>query len=226
MIEFYGTQPPGHIQSFEIGGICPHCKRAGKWHLLTLPQVAHLQQHGVNEVVIDYCCILCRKDIPVRWCIIENAGNNMSVSMPQVALPAKEPFDFDYVPELVKKEIDEALDCLSVNAYHGFASVCRRTIQAISVNLGAGASTKIEHQIDEMIELSELEDEWKELAKQIMLSGHDGTHPHLAEMDRERSEILVSLMQDLTYQIYTRPEKVRAAAQLRKKAIQNKKSTE
>lgn len=56
-----------------------------------------------------------------------------------------------------------------------------------------------------------------------MLSGHDGSHPHLPEMNQERASVLLSLLQDLTYQLYTRPGNIEAAAELRKKAIESKK---
>jgi hypothetical protein len=215
MFEFYGAEITNLLTSFEIGGVCPHCKQAGKFVRLTTPIVGHISHHKMHETVADYGCIICRKNIPILWTIVDIKGNDLLVAIPRSLVPAREPFDFDHVPELVRKEIEEALDCLSVNAFHSFAAVCRRAIQAIAVNLGAGASTKIEKQIDEMIELSGLDDEWKELAKQIMLSGHDGSHPHLPDMDMERSKIPVSLLQDLTYQLYTRPGKVKAAAELR-----------
>jgi hypothetical protein len=163
---------------------------------------------------------------PILWSIVEIKGGELFVTYPRSVLPTREPFDFDDVPNEVKKEVEEALDCLSVSAFHGFAAVCRRALQAICTNLGAGASARVENQIDEMIALSGLDDEWKDLSKQIMLSGHDGAHPHLPAMDMERSRILVSMLQDLTYQIYTRPGKVKASAELRMKAIKNKKESD
>jgi len=111
-----------------------------------------------------------------------------------------------------------------MSAFNGFAAMCRRSIQSICTDLGAEASTKVQSQIKEMIDMVGLDQEMIELATQIMLSGHDGAHPHLPEVDQERAKILLSLLQDLTYQLYTRPGKVKEAAKLRKSATEKSKS--
>lgn len=117
----------------------------------------------------------------------------------------------------------EGLACLSVGAVNGFAAVCRRAIQAICTDLGAAATTKIKGQIGDMIRLTGLDQEWEGLAIQIMLSGHDGAHPHLPEVGSDRAAVLLSLMQDLTYELYTRPGKIKGAAALRAKAIEQRR---
>ena len=73
-------------------------------------------------------------------------------------------FDFEHVPDTVRDEIQEALACLSVAAYNGFAALCRRSIQAISTDLGADATSRVQNQINQMAELSDLDEELKELA--------------------------------------------------------------
>jgi hypothetical protein len=222
MFEFHGRRPPSKLAHIEIGGPCPHCKIGTTFIRTTEPIYNRLSTHSAGTVVIDYICSVCRKSIPVQWLITGNDQKDLIVDIPQSVLPLKAPFDFDSVPDPVRKEIEEALDCLSVNAYNGFAAVCRRSMQAISTNLGADATSRVQHQVENMLEIADLDDEWKEITKQILLSGHDGAHPHLPEMDHERSEILLSLLQDLTYQLYTRPGKVKRAAELRKQAIEKK----
>ncbi len=134
----------------------------------------------------------------------------------------KAPFDFAHVPQEVEKEIREGLECLSVGATNGFAALCRRTIQAICTNIGAEASTKVKAQIEEMINITGLDSEWKDLAFQIMLAGHDGSHPNLPDVNNDRASILLSLVRDLVYQLYTRPGKIKEAALLRREAIDSR----
>ena len=223
MLEFYGRQPPGQLKDIEVGGYCPHCQRGGKFIRTTEPLPVTLGHDKVYDVVIDYACTLCRKSIPIRWHIYGIDTNDIGVDVPGSVEPAKEPFNFEFVPDDVREEIEEALDCLSVNAYNGFAAVWRRSIQATCTNLGAGATTKVQQQIAEMIRITNLGEDWEEMAVQIMLSGHDGAHPHLPDMNAERARIMLSLLQDLMYQIYTRPGKIKESAILRKKAIEAKK---
>jgi hypothetical protein len=224
MFEFYGRKPPGNISSIEVGGVCPHCKKGTKFIRTSDPLASTLQYNSIFNIVIDYACTLCRKSIPISWRVSGIDQKHINVENPKSVVPIREEFDFDYVPDKVRKEIEEALDCLSVNAYNGFAAVCRRSIQAISTELGANATTKVKQQIENMIEISGLGDEWKEIAEQIMLSGHDGAHPHLPEMNSERVAVLLSLLQDLTYQLFTRPGKAKRAAELRRQAIEKKSS--
>lgn len=223
MLKFYGNPPPGSLANLQLGALCPHCKTATRLTLTAIPTDRLLQDHA-TELIATYACDACLRPVPVWWKVQSYGGNQPVVFDPQMVLPAREPFDFSHVPQEVEKEITEGLDCLSVNAFNGFAALCRRAIQAICVNLGAGASTKVKAQIEEMIELTGLDTAWKELALQIMLAGHDGSHPHLPDVNADRASILLSLLKDLTYQIYTRPGKVREAALLRRDAIDSQKT--
>ena len=224
MLKFYGPQPPHRLSLLRLGGHCPHCKTGTRFKITSIPHTSVLRADEVGQVVINYTCEVCLGPIPVRWNIAGwEEAQDPTVSYPQVVLPMREEFDFEYVPATVKKEIEEALDCLAVNAFHGFAAVCRRAVQAISTDLGAKASSRVKKQIEEMADLSGLDDEMKELAIQIMLSGHDGSHPHLPEMNAERAQIILSLLRDLVYELYTRRGKIKEAATARQAAIEKAK---
>jgi hypothetical protein len=222
VLKFYGVDPPNAINNLRPGGVCPHCKTATRFALSTVPIFGILHDDRAHSFVASYACDHCMQPIPIRWHIFSWNGQTPVVGDATVVVPSREPFEFNHVPEAVSHEIEEALDCLSVNAYNGFAAVCRRSIQAICVNLGADASTKVQKQIEEMIDATGLGDEWKSLAIQIMLSGHDGAHPHLPDVNQDRASILLSLLGDLCYQLYTRPGNIKQAAQLRKSAIEAK----
>jgi hypothetical protein len=223
MLKFYGMQPPTNLYGLQVGGICPHCKTATRFALYVNVTERLLNDHS-TEMIASYSCDACLRSIPIRWSIQSYNGSQPVVSAGEMVLPVREPFEFNHVPEEVEKEIREGLDCLSVGAYNGFAALCRRVIQAICTNIGAGASTKVKAQIDEMVELTGLDAAWKELALQIMFAGHDGSHPHLPDVNADRAAVLLSLVRDLTYQLYTRPGKVREAALLRREAIENQKA--
>lgn len=224
MLKFYGIEPPNHWAALRPGGICPHCKESSRFTRTSSPDVQKIMSDKIEYFVLCYSCDACLMPIPIQWYVYNyNGGDQITVNYPQVLLISKEPFDFDHVHDEVKKEIQEAIDCLSVNAYNGFAALCRRSIQSICTNLGAGASDKVKNQVNEMITATGLDEEWRELTIQIMLSGHDGAHPHLPEVGLDRATVLLSLMQDLTYQLYTRPGKIKEAASLRQIAINRPK---
>ena len=224
MLKFYEIQPPNHWARIRPGGICPHCKESSRFALTSNPDVQKIMSDNILYFVLCYSCDACLMPIPIQWKVYNyEGGDSIKVCNPEMLLISKEPFDFDHVPDYVKTEIQEAIDCLSVSAYNGFAALCRRSIQAICTNLGAGATDKVKQQVNEMITATGLDEEWRELTIQIMLSGHDGAHPHLPEVGLDRATVLLSLVQDLTYQLYTRPGKIKEAASLRQTAIKRSK---
>ena len=173
-----------------------------------------LQDDQIKTIVISYSCDVCLGAIPIEY-RVQWVDKVLVLNTPRLVERARVPFDFSHVPVVVREEIEEALDCLSVSAFSGFAALCRRSVQAICADLGADATTRVKKQFTEMIELAGLDDEWNELVFQVVLTGHDGAHPHLPDVSAERANVLLSLVQDLTYELYSRPGKVREAAQLR-----------
>ncbi len=226
MFQFYDKNPPELLGNMQIGGKCPHCKEASRFSLGTHPEFARVHQLGATELVVNYICELCLRAIPILWHIRGWNGIQPTVESPELVISSIEDFNFDHVPDAARKEIEEALSCLSVSAYNGFAALCRRAVQAICVDLGAEGSTRVEQQIRDMSDLVELDPEWKDLVSQVMLIGHDGAHPHLPEVDAERATLLLSLLKDLTYELYTRPGNVKKAMELRQQAIQRKKEND
>lgn len=217
MIRVYGTQQ-GPLQSLAIGGRCPHCLENARYVLASAPMAAFLKQHETRELYASYICSGCSRAIPVRWSILGWQGDYPSVANPVEVLRIVAEYDFGHVPECVEIPIKEALDCLSVNAFNGFAAVVRRAVQAICEDLGAQGSTKIQQQIKDVHAQGMLDDDQKNLAEQIMLTGHDGAHPHLPNVDSGRAQLLLELLQDITTQIYTRPGRIKKNAEMRKQA--------
>lgn len=224
MIRFYGSDPPCEFDSVRVGGTCPSCGTDARFSLTSPPDLVAIGKDNARKFIAGYTCDACMAPIAICWEILGyGRANSPKVDFVEVVQRTREPFNFDHVPEAVQKEIEEALDCLSVDAYNGFAALCRRAVQALCTNLGAGARSKVRAQIKEMVGLTGLGEDWEEHATQVMLSGHDGSHPHLPEVDRKRAALLLSLLRDLVFQLYTRPGKVREAAALRREAIERRK---
>lgn len=224
MLRFYGEESPGKVADLRLGGICPYCNVNTRFNLTTLPDNQKVVSDKLESIILGYSCDSCLQPIPIQWDVNSWDGSGvLFVDNAAMIVAAREPFNFDFVPEEVRSEIEEALNCLSVNAYHGFAALCRRVVQAIATDLGAGATDKIKKQAGEMILMAGLDDEWKELINQMIITGHDGAHPHLPSLNAGRSAVLLSLLKDLIYELYTRQGRIKEAALLRQKAIDQKK---
>ena len=163
----------------------------------------------LREVMITYHCDACLKPIPVAYDVID--WDPTRVDRPRLALPVREAFDVEYVPEEVVREIDEALACLSVAAHHGFGAMARRVVQALERDLGEGGSARVAQQLDEMLALSGVDEKLATDARRLLLPAGEGDLS-LPDLDARRAAVVLSLLRDLTYQVYTRPGRVRAAA--------------
>jgi hypothetical protein len=84
---------------------------------------------------------------------------------------------------------------------------------------------KVQAQIEKTLDLAGLGDDERALFRAIMLAGHDGSHPHLPDIDDERAELLLNLVRDLMREIYTRPAQIRRAGTLRQAAIARSRGT-
>lgn len=214
-----------HISRYVIQALCPHCSTVSTLSAVAPPIVGVVTSRALKEVVAGYACDHCNRAFPIVWAVIRCDSGGIIVGNPQEVISVREPFEFAHVPQIVRNDIEEALNCLSVWSFNGFAAMCRRTIQSTCQYLGAGGSTKVEKQINELNELAGLDKEIFSSLREIMLGGHDGAHPQLPAVDLDRAAILLQLLKDVTYQLFTRPGLVIEAGAKRAEAIQKKAGT-
>ena len=148
------------------------------------------------------------------------------VGMPILAMYPnrnKEVFPLEYLPSPVKEDFDEALECYSNLCYNAFAAMCRRTFQSISSNLGAKGKDRVEKQLNDLKDMEAIKEDEYEIFKQIIIAGHDGSHPYLPSLSPERAKVILELMKDVLYEIYVRKAKVQEAKVLRDQPTKDKK---
>jgi hypothetical protein len=85
--------------------------------------------------------------------------------------------------------------------------------------MGARGAERVLHQLKDLKEMAEKDDETFGILKQIVIDGHDGAHPHLPSLTDERAAVLLELMQDVLYQPYVRKGKLQEAMRLRQGSI-------
>lgn len=205
---------------------CPHCNTYTNVTLLSIPDYSSLLRFRPKRVGMGYMCNSCKEPIFLKFEIeryeLGSFFIQINKSPTQVEFP-KINFEFEFIPEPVKNDFIEALSCYSIGALNGFASMCRRTIQSSASEIGAKGKDKVQKQIIEMKELANIDDETFDIIKQIIIDGHDGAHPHLPSLTKERADIMCELIQDVIYQLYVRKGKLKTASELRHIQIQNNK---
>ena len=149
---------------------------------------------------------------------IEISDNYELVERPQ------ETFELQYLPESLQDDLREALTCYSNLCFNAFAAMSRRCIQSASMELGTEGSSKVQNQLKDLRDMGVVDDEAFDQLKQIILTGHDGAHPHLPSLSPQRAAILLELMKDILYQLFVRRAKIKESSVLRKAALESEKS--
>ncbi len=205
---------------------CPHCNNITGITLISIPNYSYLERFKPERIGMVYKCDACSEPIFLKFRIQRYETGNYRINIDeefQIIEHPKIDFEFEHLPEKIRNDFKEALDCASIGAYNAFASMCRRTIQSSASEIGAKGKDKIQNQIQEMKEIADIDDETFEIIKQIILDGHDGAHPHLPSLSESRAEVLLELIKDVMYQLFVRKSKLKKAAELRKQQIEKNK---
>jgi len=198
---------------------CPHCS-VDKPNLPQQWQTSTANHSGRNERTWKvYRCLNCGGLI-----LASSPKNTLQINAiyPERSM---ETFEFDYLEGDVLEDFTEALKCFSYGCYNAFASMCRRTIQTAAENLKVKGKDKVKKQILELKDLLNIDDETFEVLNQIIITGHDGAHPHLPKLNPERAAVLLELMKDVLYQLFIRKKKIEESVLLRQKSIKETNNT-
>lgn len=205
---------------------CPHCAVISHMSAVSIPRYEYLKRFEPRTVGIGYRCGSCNDTVFLRFAPRYDFGNHrvhLSERYDEVERP-QESFEFEYLPDPVRSDFKEALDCYSISAFNAFAAMCRRSVQSAAADLGAKGKDKVLAQLQDLKDMAEIDEETYDLLRQIIIEGHDGAHPHLPPIDVKRATVLLELVKDVMYQLYVRRGKLQEAMALRTEAIQAKKA--
>ncbi|MCA9837739.1 MAG: DUF4145 domain-containing protein [Trueperaceae bacterium] len=205
---------------------CPHCSITASLSATSIPRFELLVRLKPEKVGIGYICNSCKEPVFLKFLVEKTETSNVYISdsFEEVEF-AQETFELQYLPEEVAQDFKEALDCYSMGCWNAFAAMSRRTIQTSSSVLGSEGNSKVQNQISDLKEMGVVDEETFEQLKTIIISGHDGAHPHLPKLEKDRASVLLQLMKDVLYQLFVRVEKIKEANSLRLKAIQDKSNS-
>lgn len=205
---------------------CPQCGVHSNVTCISPPRYEFLERFHPEWVAVGYRCDACNQPVHLKLHVDSyDTGNHriwLGDGITQVER-AQETFDFKYLPPEVEQDFRETLTCYSAGCFNAFAAMCRRCVQSSSSNLGAKGKDKVLAQLQDLKDTAQIDDETFGLLKQIVIDGHDGSHPHLPALSAERAAVLLELMKDVLYQLYVRRGKLQEAMALRATAIKAKK---
>lgn len=221
-MQIFANDDTTHLVDHPVNLRCPLCSTQTALIPIAIPRYHLVNRFKLKETGLVYRCSSCNGAVFLRY-RVRNLGTPIVLEdeYEQIST-ALEPFEMQYLAGAVLEDFREALVCYSNSCWNAFASMCRRCIQSLSETLGATGTTKVQSQLEELRSMGVTDEDTFKQLHAIMLSGHDGAHPHLPALSPARAAVLLQLMKDVLYQLFVRPAKIREAGELRNEAISKK----
>jgi len=206
-----------HDQERSLALNCPVCQVFTHITPVSVPQYAELVAARPNHVGVVYRCDSCSAPIFLKFAVKMYGPNRVELANNFVELErAKEKFNFTYLPEEAEKLFREALGCYSGGYFNAFASMCRRTAQAVFQDLGENGRLRIFGQVNEAREMAEIDAETFATIKKILFASDTDAAPSLPELGAREAGVLLEVLKDMLYEAYVRKGKLQQAMMVRR----------
>ncbi|HXW10301.1 MAG TPA: hypothetical protein VD737_06780 [Steroidobacteraceae bacterium] len=206
-----------HAQERSLALMCPHCQVYTHITPVSVPQFPELVASRPNHVGVVYRCDSCSAPIFLKFAVKMYAANRVELATTFVELErSKEKFNFTYLPEDVERLFREALGCYTAGHFNAFASMCRRTTQAVFHDLGENGRLRIFEHVREARELAEIDDDTYAVVKKVLFGADADPSPQLPELTPNESGVLLELIKDMLYETYVRKGKLQQAMMVRR----------
>ena len=205
-----------HDQERSLALNCPHCQAFSHITAVSVPQYGELVASRPSHVGVVYRCDSCNAPVFLKYPVKMYAANRVELANSFVELErAKENFSFTHLPEDSEKLFREALACYSAGLFAAFASMCRRTAQAVFHDLGENGRLRTFDQIAEARDMAELDGETFAAMKKVLFGTDAEAYPSMPELGPDEAGVLLELVKDILYQAYVRRGKLQQATMMR-----------
>ena len=206
-----------HDQERSLALNCPVCQVFTHITAVSVPQYAELIASRPTHVGVVYRCDSCSAPIFVKFSVKMYAPNRVELANNFVELErAREKFNFTYLPEEAETLFREALGCYSSGYFNAFASMCRRTSQAVFQDLGENGRLRIFSQVNEAREMAEIDADTFATIKKVVFGSDTDVTPALPELTATEAGILLEVVKDMLYEAYVRKGKLQQAMMVRR----------
>ncbi|MFU8896482.1 MAG: hypothetical protein ACNA8J_08855 [Gammaproteobacteria bacterium] len=203
-----------HGQHFAL--TCASCSVFAHMTPVAVPDFNELTRFKPSETGLVFRCDNCNSPVFLRFPVkaysedsIELSTNFMEVERP------RESFDFTYLPEETETLFREALECYSMNALNAFASMCRRTMQRVFVDLGETGKMRIFEQCNEIRDLAEVEGATFNVVRRVLFDT-DAAREGMPLVTPVEAGVLMEFMRDILYESYVRKGRLQQAMMMRR----------
>jgi len=196
---------------------CPHCQTVSHITPTAVPRFEDLQLYRPRQVGLVYRCDACHMPIFLRFTVRVYGATRVELSPQFTEVErAREKFSFTYIPEGVELVFREALTCFSQGAFNAFASMCRRTAQAMFADLGEAGRLRLVDELTEVRELGGLSTELFSKLRSVLFGAELEARSELPLLDGYEAGILLEVVKDLLYEAYVRQGRLKQAILVRR----------
>jgi hypothetical protein len=198
---------------------CPHCLAVAHITPSAVPRFEDLQLYRPRQVGLVYLCDACHMPIFLRFTVRVYGAARIELSPQFTEIErAREKFSFTYVPEDVELLFREALVCFSQGAFNAFASMCRRTAQAMFADLGEAGKLRLFDELNAVRELANIAADIFTKMRNVLFGAElDARSPlPLPLLDGYEAGVMLEVVKDLLYEAYVRKGKLQQAMMVRR----------
>ena len=196
---------------------CPHCQALAHVSPVAVPRFEELQSYRPAQIGVVFRCDACLAPIFLRFSVRAYAPTRIELA-PQFAEVERprERFDCTYLPEDVELLFKEALTCFSGGAYNAFASMCRRTAQALFSDLGEAGKLRLFDALNEVRDIAALAPDTFAKIRSVLFGIASDPRPGIPLLQSHEAGVLLEVMKDLLYQTYVRRGRLQQAMRVRR----------
>ena len=214
-----------HDQEQSLALVCPHCLITAHITPAAVPGFEDLQAHKPKHVGLVYRCDACLAPIFLRFTARMYGANRVELApqFNEVERP-RETFAFMHLPEEVELFFKEALTCYSSGAFNAFASMCRRSAQAVFADLGETGKLRLYDELNDVRAMAEKIFRRERLSMVVIGKVNRASEKtlELPLLESYAAGVLLEIMKDLLYEAYVRKGKLQQAMMVRRFFVDEK----
>jgi hypothetical protein len=206
-----------HDEEHNLAVTCPQCEVISHITPSAVPRFEDLQTHKPKQIGIVYRCDACNSPVFTRFMVRLYGPSRVELApqFTEVERP-REKFSFMYLPQEVDMLFKEALACFSAGACNAFASMCRRSAQAVFADLGESGKLRLFDELNTVRDLAGLTADTYGKLKTILFGSETDPRPNLPLLDSYEAGIVLEVVKDVLYEAYVRKGKLRQAILVRR----------
>jgi hypothetical protein len=196
---------------------CPHCEVTAHITPSAVPNFEALQADKPAAIGVVYRCDACHSPIFLRYAVRAYRPDRIELAPQFVEVErAREKFSFTHLPEEVEQPFREALICFSNGAYNAFASMCRRTAQAVFTDLGEAGKLKLFDDLNDVRRMADLDAQSFIATKNVIFGTSADARGEPPQLDATTAAVVLEVMKDLLYEAYIRKGRLQQALMVRR----------